>query len=134
MKSTARLLVVLGGLFALGAARAEDSPLRVTELDVCEDVVDRSCRGGGRSFSAELESLTFVTRVEGATGEAFVTHVWTFEGEEVRRIRLPIRKVSFRTWSKKTIKKLPGRWKAEVFDPLGRSLGAVEFVVRAPQT
>jgi len=56
MKSTARLLVVLGGLFALGAARAEDSPLRVTELDVCEDIVDRTCRGGDKSFSSELQA------------------------------------------------------------------------------
>ena len=82
----------------------------MTELDVCEEVVDRECRGSDRTFPADYESVSFVTRVEGATGDAFVFHVWTFEGEEVRRIRLPIRRASYRTWSTKKIRNLPGRW------------------------
>jgi len=130
MRGAARLLL-LGGALALPAA-SDDSFLRASELDVCEEVVDRRCRGSDRTFPPDFENVSFVTRVEGATGDAFVVHVWTFEGEEVRRIRLPIRKASYRTWSTKTIKNLPGRWKAEIFDPLGRSLGAIDFVVLAP--
>jgi hypothetical protein len=131
MRSTA-LLAMLGCLVVVSAARAEESPLRVSELDVCQEVVDRKCQGGGKTFRPDVEQVTFVTRVEGATGDAFVTHVWTFEGEEVRRIRLPIRRASYRTWSTKTVRKLPGRWKAEILDPIGRSLGAIEFVVLPP--
>jgi hypothetical protein len=133
MSGPARLLLFCGALVLAPAMRgADDSPLRATELDVCEEVVDRECRGSDRTFPAGFESVSFVTRVEGATGDAFVFHVWTFEGEEVRRIRLAIRKASYRTWSTKKIKNLPGRWKAEILDPLGRSLGAVDFVVLSP--
>lgn len=131
MRSTA-LLAMLGSLVVASAALAEESPLRVSELDVCQEVVDRKCQGGGKTFRSDVEQVSFVTRVEGATGDAFVTHVWTFEGEEVRRIKLPIRRASYRTWSTKTVRKLPGRWKAEILDPIGRSLGAIEFVVLPP--
>src|SRR5262249_39162356 len=128
MQNTLRIAVLGAALASAMRARAEDSPLRVTELDVCEEVVERTCRGSGRDVPAGLEAVTFGRKVEGATGDAFVVHVWTFEGEEVRRIRLPVKNASFRTWSTKSVKKLPGRWKAEVLDPLGRSLGLVEFV------
>jgi hypothetical protein len=40
-----------------------------------------------------------------------------------------VRNSKYHTWSTKRVKGLPGAWKVEVFDPLGRSLGAVEFVV-----
>jgi len=39
----------------------------------------------------------------------------------------------YRTWSTKRVKGLPGKWQAEVLDPLGRSLGAVDFVVQPPK-
>jgi hypothetical protein len=133
MKSAAGLLVLCGALVLVPAAvHGDDSPLRATELDVCQDVVERECQGSDRTFAADVESVSFVTRVEGATGDAFVFHVWTFEGQEVRRIKLPIRRASFRTWSKKTVKNSPGRWRAEILDPLGRTLGAVDFRVLPP--
>jgi DUF2914 family protein len=124
---------VLGAAVLAGTARAEDSPLRASEVVVCEEVVERSCRSVGTTFPADQASVSFLTRIEGATGDAFVFHVWRFEGEEVRRVKLPVRNASYRTWSTKAIRDLPGRWKAEVLDPLGRSLGAVSFQVLAPE-
>jgi len=113
-------------------ARADESPLRVTELAVCREIVDRGCDSEGRSFGPDVDSVAFLTKVEGATGEAFIDHVWTFEGKEVRRVRLPIRAATYRTWSAKRVKGLPGKWRAEVFDPVGRSLGTVDFTVQPP--
>ena len=127
------MLLAGGALAGPALATAEESPLRVTEMDVCEGIVERRCQGSDRIFPSDLESVTFVTKVQGATGEAYITHVWSFEGEEVRRIRLVVKNASYRTWSTKTIRNLPGRWKAEVLDPVGRSLGSIRFVVRAPE-
>ena len=121
-------------LLAGGAAKAAaDSALRASELEVCQDVADRRCVGSDHTFAPDVESVTFMTRIEGATGEAFVVHVWSFEGSEVRRIKLPVKNASYRTWSKKGIRNLPGKWKAEVLDPVGASLGSVEFVVLPPE-
>lgn len=123
----------LAAAAALPAAGAEVSPLKAPEVAVCEAVVDRTCRGAAKTFSSDVEWLTFLTRVDGATGDAFVTHVWRFEGNEVRKVNLPVRTSSYRTWSSKRVQGTPGKWSCEVFDPLGRSLGVVDFVVEPPK-
>ncbi len=112
---------------------ADDSPLKVVEMEVCEEVVDRVCQGTSRSFGPDVASVSFFTRVDGSTGEAFVTHVWIFEGKEVRRVKLPVKAATYRTWSSKRVKGLPGKWTVQVFDPVGRSLGEVDFIVEPPR-
>ena len=39
----------------------------------------------------------------------------------------------YRTWSLKRVKDQPGRWRVEVLDPIGRSLGVVDFTVQPPK-
>ena len=116
-------------LLAAWPVLADESPLKVSELSVCLDVVDRACQAPARSFAADVSSVSCLSRIEGATGDAYVTHVWSFEGKEVRRARLPVKTSTFRTWSSKKVKGLPGAWKVEVLDPLDRSIGVVDFVV-----
>ena len=130
-----RLLLLLGlpALLDARTATAEESPLKVTELAVCREIVDRGCDSEGRTFGADVENVAFLTKVEGATGEAFVHHVWSFEGKEVRRVRLPLKASPYRTWSAKRVKEQPGRWRVEILDPIGRSLGVVDFTVQAPK-
>lgn len=129
---TGRVLAACLLLFAAPLA-AEESPLKAAEIEVCEEIVDRACRGASRSFGPDVELVTFLTRIEGATGEAFVTHVWTFEGNEVRRVKLPVKTSTYRTWSSKRVRGAPGKWRVEVLDPLGRSLGLVDFLVEPPR-
>jgi hypothetical protein len=127
------LLLGLPALLAQTAGAADASPLKVTEMAVCREIVDRGCDSAGRTFGPDVESVAFLTRVEGATGEAFVFHVWSFEGKEVQRVRLPVRASPYRTWSKKWVKEQPGRWRIEVLDPIGRPLGVVDFAVQPPK-
>ncbi len=130
----AKFLLVFALPALLGPSPGPDvSPLRVTELSVCREIVDRGCESEGRSFGPDVESVAFLTKVEGATGEAFVFHVWSFEGKEVQRVRLPVKASVYRTWSKKWVKGQPGRWKVEVFDPILRPLGVVDFAVQQPK-
>jgi hypothetical protein len=126
------LLLALPALLAPRQV-ADVSPLKVTQLSVCREIVDRGCDSEGRTFGPDVASVAFFTKVEGATGEAYVFHVWSFEGKEVQRVRLPVRASPYRTWSKKWVKGQPGRWKAEVLDPIGRSLGVVDFTVQPPR-
>ena len=131
-----RRLIGLCGFLLLvtpGGAGADDSPLKVVEMIVCQKVADRACQAPSRAFSSEIEEVSCLSKVEGATGEAFVWHVWYFEGKETRRVKLPIKNAIYRTWSSKRIKDLPGRWKVEVLDPLDRSIGVAEFIVEPPK-
>jgi hypothetical protein len=127
-------LMVLAGFLLLSTrwAAADDSPLKVVELTVCLEVADRACQAPARTFGPDIEMVSCLSKIEGATGEAFVTHVWTFEGRELRRVKLPVKMWSYRTWSSKLVKGLPGKWKVEVFDPLDRSIGVVDFTVEPP--
>lgn len=127
-------LMVLGGLLLLSTQRAmsDDSPLKVVELTVCLEVADRVCQAPARAFDSGIDTVWCLSKVDGATGDAFVTHVWTFEGKEERRVKLPVKTSSFRTWSSKRVKGLPGKWKVEVFDPLDRSIGVTDFTVEPP--
>ncbi len=100
---------------------------------MCEAVVDRTCKGAARAFSSDVEWLTFLSKVDGATGEAFVTHIWRFEGKEVRRVNLPVRAATYRTWSSKRVLGMFGKWTCEIQDPLNRSLGVIEFVIEPPK-
>jgi hypothetical protein len=124
------LLLGLPGLLGAPVAVVEVSPLKATEIAVCRDIVDRGCDSEGRTFGADVESVACLTKIEGATGEAFVFHVWSFEGKDVQRVRLPLRASPYRTWSLKRVKDQPGRWKVEILDPIGRSLGVVDFTVQ----
>jgi hypothetical protein len=127
-------LVIPGGFLLLAArpAISDDSPLKVVELTVCQEVADRACQAPSRSFGSDIEMVSCLSKVDGATGEAFVTHVWTFEGKELRSVKLPLKTSSYRTWSSKRVKGLPGKWKVEVFDPLDRSIGVIDFTVEPP--
>jgi len=127
------LLLALPLLLASPAPPVEPSPLRVTEIAACREIVDRGCDNEGRAFGPDVESVAVLTRVEGATGEAFVFHVWSFEGREVQRVRLAVKAARYRTWSVKRVKGQPGRWKVEVLDPIGRSLAVLDFVVQQPK-
>jgi hypothetical protein len=127
------LLLGLHALLAPIPEAVDLSPLKITEMAVCREVVDRGCDSEGRTFGPDVENVAFLTRVEGATGEAFVFHLWSFEGKEIQRVRLPVRASSYRTWSKKWVKGQPGRWRVEVLDPIGRSLGVVDFTVQPPK-
>lgn len=127
------LLLGLPVLLAAPPQAVEVSPLRATEVAVCREIVARGCDSEGRTFGADVENVAFLTKVEGATGEAFVFHVWSFEGKEVRRVKLPVKASPYRTWSAKRVKDQPGRWKVEVLDPIGRSLGVVDFTVQPPR-
>ena len=98
-------------------------------MKVCREMVDRQCRGAATAFRPGVESVAFFTRVDGATGDGFVEHVWKRDGKEVRRARVPIKAGSYRAWTTKRIAGQTGNWNVEILDPVGRSLGHLTFVV-----
>lgn len=113
------------------ADAASSSPLKVRSAVVC-DASEEECSGEERSFGDDVAVLRFTTIVEGATGEAWVEHVWRHEGREVFRLKLSMRPRRYRTISKKTVSGLPGDWTAVVVDPVGRELASVAFRVEGP--
>lgn len=129
-----RLLCLLAAALALPTALPArgEGPLKVTSALVC-DWEDEECTSAEQSFDEKVKALRFVTVVEGATGEAWVEHVWKREGREVFRLRLNVRPHRSRTASKKTVAGFPGAWTAVVVDPVGRELAKVSFRVEGSE-
>ncbi len=104
--------------------------LHVTSAAVCESDAE-DCDAEARTFSG-VPALRFVTTVEGATGEAWVEHVWKYEGREVFRMKLAVHAHRFRTVSRKSVAGHPGPWTVTVLDPVGRELATLAFQVEEP--
>ena len=123
--------VILGVLLAAGTILAQTpssgSTLTVAGIGVGTGVSDRELVGQAESFPAGVGQVTCLTRLDGAAGESAVTHVWSLGDKEMRRVELPLRSKSWRTWSQKNVK--PGTWTVRVLDPAGVEIGKVSFTV-----
>lgn len=117
------LLTVGPPVFAAG--------LTVTQGVITTQVVDRAPVDAVEVFPASVGKLFCFTRVEGATGDTTITHVWYRGSEEMARIELPVRAGDWRTWSSKRI--LPswgGEWRVEVRDAAGNLLQTIPFTLQ----
>ncbi len=120
------LAIVIPAVAQEQQAPAEGT-LKVSEIAVCPRVENRECPDAASSFSAEVGTLTCLTRVEGSAGQTTVTHVWLKDGTEMRRVELPIRSSSWRTWSQKNVS--AGSWMVKVLDASGNEIGSTSFTV-----
>ncbi len=128
VKTSLTATLLLAALAALAAPLPAAEPaLTVTSIGVGTGVADRELVGRSESFPADTGQLTCLTRVEGATAPTTVTHVWSRDGQETRRVELTVRTASWRTWSTKNV--APGRWTVRVLGPGGEEIGATSFAV-----
>ena len=121
--------------FALAALLAPlsvsaQSGLSVSESSVATNVVDRMPTGAATSFMSGVERVYAWTRIEGASAETTIHHVWIHDGVERADLELRIGGSPWRTWSNKAI--LPewtGEWRVEVRDSGGSVLETLTFTV-----
>lgn len=130
------LLFVL--LFSAGAAVAQDdstgtmaatSDLKA-EAAFGTGIADRMPVGQADTFSVNVDTVFFWTKIMGAETPTTVNHLWFHDGQKMASISLPVRGKSWRTWSYKTI--LPewtGEWKVVVTDDQGKEIASKTFTV-----
>lgn len=91
------------------AAMAADLTLK--DMAFCADVVDREPVSTDSTFSADIGKIYCWSNVLNDGGEAFIEHVWYYNGDEMARVTLPAKYSRNRIWSSKNI--LPewtGKW------------------------
>ncbi len=133
MKTLTTTLIALAfaALLAPQAASAQ-SRLTVPESSVATMVVDRMPSGTSMSFPANVERLYAWTRIQGASGETTIHHVWIQGDVERADIELRIGGSPWRTWSNKAIMpEWTGDWRVEVRDDSGNVLETIRFTVGA---
>ncbi len=104
--------------------------LDVVDASITTRIVNREPLDSLNTVPAGTDQLYCFTRINGATDDTWITHVWYCEDQELARVRLPVRSSNWRTWSSKRI--LPqwkGAWRVEVLDERGEPLLIVPFSI-----
>jgi len=131
---TRNFLLIFGAAFFLvsgiGAEEDENKSNLATEIFVCLNIEDREPVGTGQKFKLSDNEIYAWTKIKGATQPTEVFHVWKYKKEVVSRVKLKIHSSSYRTWSRKLIEGMPGKWSVEVVDSLDRSIAEESFVVK----
>jgi hypothetical protein len=115
------------------AVAQEQSALVLEEIHICTAVEDRQPIGVGTVFPDDLDKIYCFTKIGGAEDTTYVTHVWYFENNEIARVKLPIKAISWRTWSSKKLNMLLGNGHVEIVSESGDILGKTEFEIQAAE-
>ena len=109
---------------------AASSGVRVENVTVCQNVVDRMPIGKADVFSKDLEKVFCFCKVVGATSPTQITFNWYYQGSMKSTVSLPVRSASWRTWSYKTISpEMTGEWMVEILRDDGVALESIIFFI-----
>ena len=112
------------------AAAPEQPALVLDEIHMSTGVENREPIGVGTVFPDDVGKLYCFTKIGGAEGETYVYHVWYFGDKEIARVKLPVKSVSWRTWSSKRFNMVLGSGHVEVVSESGAVLGKAEFEIQ----
>ena len=116
------------------SAVAQEPPALVLEdIQICTAVEDRQPLGVGTVFPVDLDKLYCFTKITGAEDPTFVYHVWYFGNDEIARVKLPVKAISWRTWSSKKLNMGLGNGHVEIVSESGDILGKAEFEIWAAE-
>ena len=124
------LLLSLALFLISNAAAQETGSIKVESAAVCENIVDREPASTGTTFSVTAGKLFFFTKITGAENPIEITHVWYFGDNERARVTLPVKAITWRTYSSKTLQAHEiGAWHIDVLGPSEEVLETVQFEV-----
>ena len=134
MKSRKIILTVAVGLLLLAAqVMGQESSEPGIEISFGTDI-DRENRelvGETAQFSAGIEKIYCLTRLQGLEAPTSVTHVWYRDGKTMARVDLNVASSDWRTWSsKRLLPEWTGNWEVKVLDSDGRVLSSAGFEVK----
>lgn len=105
--------------------------IAIEDASVALKVENRAAVGAGNVFPTDVGELACFTKVVGAKGDTFITHVWKHGDTERMRRNLNVKSSSWRTYSVKTIDPAwTGAWTVEVLDAEGQVLKTLSFTIQ----
>jgi hypothetical protein len=103
------------------------------EAQLCTGVQERMPVGMADSFPPSVGQVYLWCKISGATDQnTMIKIIWLYQGKEMTTVELPVKSVSWRTWSAKRI--LPewtGDWEAKIADGSGNILKSLTFKIAA---
>ena len=97
---------------------------------ICKQVEDRVPVDADTSFAVSVEQLSCFTKITGTEEETTISHVWYWGETERARIELPVRSISWRTYTTKRIQEHEvGAWRVDILDAEGKILKTIRFSI-----
>ncbi|MCL2334457.1 MAG: DUF2914 domain-containing protein [Endomicrobia bacterium] len=112
------------------AQEKSKSALTVTDSAVCTAIADRMPEGKAAEFGSDVTKVYYWTKIEGATENTPVKHVWYAGDAVIGEVPLTVTTSPFRTWSSKTLYPGLSEMSVEVVDADGNVLKKDTFTVK----
>ena len=129
MRYVVMFLALFVLLFSQSSLQAQDS-LTVDRMVICKHIVDREPEGAATAFPDTLSRVYCFTHIKGAKQETQIKHRWYRGDSLMAEVTLPVRSVSWRTWSSKNlVKGWHGSWRVKVVGPEGAVLRETKFTI-----
>ncbi len=126
----ALLAFAVAPLAAQDSTAARPASLQVTDAAIAKSVVDRTPQDTGSAFPADVAQLICWTKIEGASGDMIIHHVWFRGDQQVADVELHVAGSPWRTYSRKTVPAdWTGAWRVEVRDANGTVLKKLAFTI-----
>ena len=110
---------------------ATPSSLTVSEATIATGMEGLTPQGAADSFESSVGKLYAFTKITGANEETLVKHHWFHEDQLMAEVELPVRSVSWRTYSSKTIAPaMAGQWKVDILSQDGTLLKSIPFTIK----
>ena len=105
--------------------------LQVSEAAIATGMEGLTPQGAADSFESSVGKLYAFTKITGANEETLVKHHWFHEDQLMAEVELPVRSVSWRTYSSKTIAPaMAGQWKVDILSQDGTLLKSIPFTIK----
>jgi hypothetical protein len=112
------------------ASSETESTLTVSESAVATAVENLAPQGMAENFDADVGKLYAFTRITGANDETYVKHLWFREDTLVAEVELPVRSMSWRTYSSKIVTPdMTGQWRVDITSEDGTLLKSLTFTI-----
>ena len=112
------------------AMAQETSDLTIEVGVICKQVEERVPVDADTTFAVSVEQLSCFTKITGAEEETTISHVWYWGETERARIELPVRSISWRTYTTKRIQEHEvGAWRVDILDAEGKVLKTIRFSI-----
>lgn len=104
------------------------SDLNIEVGVICKQVEERAPVDADTTFAVSVEQLCCFMKITGAEEETTISHVWYWGETERARVELPVRSISWRSYSTKRIQEHEvGAWRVDILDAQGKVLKTVRF-------
>ncbi len=125
-----RFLAILVSLLLWSTAAYAEEALTVSEAVAAKGVEKQGAISPGDKFTADVAKVYILSKVEGATAETTIKHVWYYKEANVGSVELKVKSSPWTTYSYHEITAdQKGAWRVDITDSAGKVLKSVSFTI-----